>query len=142
MARVELAQLPDLIARYQHRLDAVVKQSAHDVAHIAQTPQPSAKVRGGPPEPGKIPVDSGTLRNSFTSTLMGGTSLTGPESYLLVAGSMKAGDVASFGWTARYARAVEYGVSGRPGAHYMAGAVDQWQPIVRRVVARAIREIG
>ena len=133
MARVELAQLPGLIARYQHRLDAVVKQSAHDVAQIAQTPV----AKGG-----RMPVDTGFLRNSFASSLMGGTALTGPDSYVMVAGAMKAGDVASFGWTAEYAAHVEYGTSRMQGRHYMAGAVDQWQAVVRAAVARALREIA
>lgn len=133
MTTVRLALLPDLIARYQRRLDAVVRQSAHDVAAIAQTPV----AKGG-----RIPVDTGFLRNSFTGSLMGGTAMTGPDAYVLVAGQMKSGDVASFGWTAEYARHVEYGSNGRTGRHFASGACDQWPAIVRGVVARAVKEIG
>lgn len=142
MTTVRFADLPALIRKYQHRMDAVVAQSAHNVAQIAQTPQPSVKVRGGPPEQGKIPVDTGFLRNSFTSTLMGGTSMSGPDSFVLVTGQMKAGDVVQFGWTAEYARHVEFGTSNMKGAHFATNAVDQWPAIVREVVARAVKEIG
>lgn len=142
MTTVRFADLPDLIAKYQHRLDAVVQQSTHDVAQAAQLP----KAKGG-----RLPVVTSFLRNSFSSTLMGGTALTGPDSYVLVAGQMKAGDVASFGWTAEYGRRVNFGFVGedklgrtynQQGAHFLEGAVDQWGAIVRAVVARAVREIG
>ena len=143
MVKVTLAQLPALISAYKHRLDAVVKQSAHDVAAIANRPGPSASERGGaPPVPGRVPVDTGFLRNSFSSSLAGSTSLTGPDSYVMIAGAMKAGDVAHFGWTAEYAPHVNYGARGRSGAHFVEGAVDQWQSIVRKNVARARQEIG
>ena len=133
MVKVTLAQLPALISAYKHRLDAVVKQSAHDVAAEAQKP----RAQGG-----RLPVDTGYLRNSFASSLAGSTSLTGPDSYVMIAGAMKAGDVAHFGWTAEYAPHVNYGARGRSGAHFVEGAVDQWQAIVRRNVARARQEIG
>jgi len=133
MTTVSFADLPGLIRKYQHRVDAVVKQATHDVAKVAQTPV----AKGG-----RMPVDTGFLRNSFTAQLMGGAAMSGPDAYTMIAGAMKAGDVATFGWTAEYARAVEYGANGRPGRHFVAGAVDQWQAIVRDVVARAVKEIG
>ena len=152
MVKVTFAQLPGLISMYKHRLDAVVKQSAHDVAEIANQAGPNAKERGGgPPVQGKVPVDFSFLRNSFVSSLAGSTSLTGPESYVMVAGQMKAGDVANFGWTAEYAARINYGYTGtdslgrkynQTGAHFVEGAVDQWQSIVRKNVARVRKELG
>lgn len=133
MTTVRFADLPDLIVKYQHRLEAVVKQSTMEVVDLAQTPI----AKGG-----RMPVATGYLRNSLISTLTGGTSLSGPDGYILIAGQMKPGDIASFGYSASYARHQEYGTSRMQGRHFVAGAVDQWPAIVRAVVARAIREIG
>lgn len=122
------AQIDAWVAKTQARMDAVIKASAQDVIALAQKPV----AKGG-----NMPVDTGFLRASLQSTLNGTSGLTGPESYVFTAGKMKAGDVASFGWTANYARHVEYGARGRPGRHFVGNAALQWQPIVAANVAKA-----
>lgn len=126
----------------QERMNAVVRGSTQEVARIAQTP----RAKGG-----RLPVDTGFLRNSFQSSLNGSTSLTGGDSYVMVAASMEAGDVAEFGWTAVYARRINYGFTGQDskgrtynqqGAHFLEGAAAEWQNIVRGEVAKAMAAVG
>lgn len=111
-------------------MTAVVRASAQDVMERAQRPV----AKGG-----NMPVDTGTLRNSLQSSLQGSTSLTGGESYIMVAAQMDAGDVATFTWgkPADYARFVEYGTRGRPGRFFMRNAVAGWKQIVAANIARA-----
>lgn len=124
------------------RMDAVVRGSAQEVARIAQTPE----AKGG-----RMVVDTGFLRNSFQSSLNGSTALTGPESYVMVAARMEAGDVAEFGWSAVYGRRVNYGFVGtdskgrtynQQGKHFLEGATMQWPSIVAAEVAKAKAAVG
>lgn len=129
----------------QERMNAVVRGSTQEVARIAQTP----RAKGG-----RMPVDTGTLRNSFMSSLNGSTGLTGPESFVMIAAQMEAGDVAEFGWggaAKEYARRVNYGFSGQDklgrtynqqGAHFLEGATMQWPAIVAAEVAKAKAAVG
>jgi len=133
MARYSMANLGAWALKTKRRRDAVVKASAQDTMAIAQTP----KAKGG-----RMPVLTGNLRGSLSSSLHGGTALTGPESYVMVAGSMEAGDLASFRWGAAYAAAVNNGAQGRAGAHFVDGAVDQWPATVRANVAKAQAAVG
>ena len=96
-------------------------------------------------------VDTGTLRNSFQSSLNGSTALTGPESYEMIAATMEAGDVAEFGWGVAYARRVNSGFTGtdalgrnynQQGAHFLEGATMQWPAIVAAEVAKAKAAVG
>ena len=89
-----------------------------------------------------MPVDTGNLRNSLQSSVAGGASGEGASSYILVAGNMKGGDLATFTWTAEYAAAVNNGNRGRPGAHFVEGAVDEWPAIVRASIAKAKARVG
>ena len=66
----------------------------------------------------------------------------GASSHILVAGNMKGGDLATFTWTAEYAAAVNNGNRGRPGAHFVEGAVDEWPAIVRASIAKAKARVG
>lgn len=140
--QITFADMPKLISMYQQRLDAVVKGSAQEVARRAQLPRSKG---------GRMPVDTGNLRNSFQSSLNGSTALTGPESYVMVAAAMQAGDIAEFGWGAIYGRRVNYGFTGQDskgrtynqqGAHFLEGAAAEWQNIVRGEVAKAMAAVG
>jgi hypothetical protein len=64
----------------------------------------------------------------------------------MVAASMKAGDTATFTYTAAYARRVNSGFTGQDslgrtynqqGAHFVENAVDQWPALVAASVAKA-----
>lgn len=126
----------------QERMNAVVRGSAQEIARIAQTPW----TKGG-----RLPFKDGNLLNSFQSSLNGSTALTGELSYVAVTASMEAGDVAEFGWTAAYAKRLEYGFTGQDslgrtynqqGRHFMSGAMAEWPRVVTEQVAKAKAAVG
>ena len=133
MVKYTFATLDQWTRKTQRRIDAVLKDATQTVISVAQTP----KSKGG-----RLPVDTGNLRNSLQSSIAGGASGEGKESYIMVAGNMKGGDVATFTWTAEYAAAVNNGNRGRPGAHFVEGAVDQWPAVVRASIAKAKARVG
>ena len=121
MTRYTFAELDRWTLKTRQRMNAVVKGATQDVIARAQKP----RAKGG-----RMPVLTGALRGSMISTLYGGTALTGPESYVMVAAQMEAGDVATFEWGAEYAGAVNSGRRGRAGAHFMEAGVDYWPQAV------------
>ena len=127
------ATLDQWTKKPEKRIDAVLKDATQSVIAVAQ----QTKAKGG-----RMPVDTGNLRNSLQSSIAGGASGEGKESYIMVAGNMKGGDVATFTWTAEYAAAVNNGNRGRPGAHFVEGAVDQWPAIVRASIAKAKAKVA
>lgn len=122
------AQIAAFAEKSKAKLELVVKQSAQDVGEIAQTPV----AKGG-----NMPVDTGFLRNSLVAGLNGTTSLIGPDSYVLAIAGAEIGDSIFFGWTANYARPVEYGAQGRAGRFFMLNAAQQWQRIVSQNAEKA-----
>lgn len=121
------AQVGAWAAETRSRTEAVFKSSAQDLLEVAQTP-----VAQG----GNMPVDTGFLRNSLVSGLNGSTSLSGSDSYVLAVAGAKLGDVIEAGWTAKYARFVEYGTSKMQARRFMGQAAAQWQAIVTRNAER------
>lgn len=117
------AQVGRHISAYKSRMDAVFRQSVQDTVREAQTP-----VQSG----GKLPVQTGTLRNSLVSGLNGSTSLTGPESYVLTISQADVSDVVEVGWSASYARHVEFGTSKMTGRGFMRSAAMNWRKHVQR----------
>jgi hypothetical protein len=117
------AQIKAFTDKTNEKLEAVIKQSAQEVFSIAQTP----KAQGG-----RMPVDTGFLRNSLVSELNGATVGKGSDAYTLAIAGADVGDVIFAGWTANYARFMEYGTSRTPGNFYMLSAAQQWQAIVAR----------
>lgn len=128
MTRSFTAQVEAFAELTKAKLELVVKQSAQDVFEIAQRP----KAQGG-----NMPVDTGFLRNSFVSGLNGATSLSGPDAYVASIAGMELGDSVFGGWTAEYARYVEYGTSKMAGSFYALNAAQQWQAIVNTNAAKA-----
>jgi len=133
MVKYTFAQLDQWTKKTEKRIDAVLKDATQSVVAVAQ----QTKAKGG-----RMPVDTGNLRNSLRSSVAGGAMGEGASSYILVAGNMNGGDVATFTWTAEYAAAVNNGNRGRPGAHFVEGAVDQWPAIVRASIAKAKARVG
>ena len=133
MVRYTFAQLDQWTKKTERRIDAVLKDATQSVVAVAQV----TKAKGG-----RMPVDTGNLRNSLISSVAGGASGQGEESYIMAAAGMKGGDLATFTWTAEYAAAVNNGNRGRPGAHFVEGAVDQWPAIVRASIAKAKARVG
>lgn len=137
MANYTVATLTQWSRKSQRRLDAIVAQSTNDTIVRATRIVPG-KSRGGELQRGFVPRDTGVLAASLVSTLYGGTAITQPGgAFNLVVGAMKAGDVATFTWTASYARPVHYGTRGNAGWHWVTEAVVQWRPTVAAVTARA-----
>jgi len=133
MVQYRWSTLDQWTKKTERRIDAVLKDATQTVISVAQTP----KSKGG-----RLPVDTGNLRNSLQSSVAGGAMGEGKESYIMVAAGMKGGDLATFTWTAEYAAAVNNGNRGRPGAHFVEGAVDQWPAIVRASIAKAKARVG
>lgn len=117
------AQIKAFTDRTKEKLETVIKQSAQEVFSIAQTP----KAMGG-----RMPVDTGFLRNSLIAELNGGTVGGGADAYVMAIAGMDLGDTVFAGWTANYARHMEYGTSRVAGNFYMLSAAQQWQAIVAR----------
>jgi len=117
------AQIKAFTTKANEKLEAVIKQSAQEVFSTAQTP----KAMGG-----RMPVDTGFLRNSLIASLNGATVGGGSDAYTLAIAGSEAGDTIFAGWTANYARFMEYGTSRTTGNFYMLGAAQQWQQIVSR----------
>ena len=120
------AQIKAFADKSKEKLEAVVKQSAQEVFSIAQTP----KAQGG-----RMPVDTGFLRNSLIASLNGSTVGGGADAYVLAVAGAELGDTIFAGWSAVYARHMEYGTSRTPGNFYMLSAAQQWQAIVARNAA-------
>jgi len=120
------AQIKAFADRTQEKIEAVVKQSAQEVFSIAQTP----KAQGG-----RMPVDTGFLRNSLIASLNGSTVGGGADAYVLAVAGAELGDTIFAGWTASYARFMEYGTSKTPANFFMLSAAQQWQAIVARNAA-------
>ena len=110
----------------REKVEVVFKQSAQDVFEAAQRP----KAQGG-----NMPVDTGFLRNTFVAEYNGFS--TGPDAYVMQIAEMELGDALVGGWTAQYARHVEYGTSRMAGSFFALRAAQQWQSIVARNAERA-----
>lgn len=123
------AQIPDAIAKYQRRIDYTLQYAVDKLIEAAQLP----KAKGG-----RMPVDTGTLRRSLLSELNGVSGAVSADSYAFIAGAMRGGDFARFRWTAEYAFVVNNGRQGRPGAHFVEWAADQWQQFVNEGAQAAI----
>lgn len=117
------AQIKAFADKSKEKMEAVVKQSAQEVFNIAQTP----KAQGG-----RMPVDTGFLRNSLVASLNGSTVGGGADAYVLAVAGAEIGDTIFAGWTANYARFMEYGTSRTAANYFMLSAAQQWQAIVAR----------
>lgn len=109
-------------------VELIFKASAQDVFEVAQTP----KALGG-----NMPVDTGFLRNSLQTSLNGQGGTKGPDSYVLAIAGAKLGDAVAGGWTAKYARHVEYDTSRMAGSFFALRAAQQWQAIVSKNAEKA-----
>lgn len=136
MAQTFTAQMNAFRDKTKAQMRAVLSASVQDVVSAAQLP-----VAQG----GRMPVDTGFLRNSLVSELNGAQVAQGAGSYTLAAASMEPGDVARFGWTAEYALRIENGFVGQDalgrnfnqqGRHFVEGASAQWPAIVTANVGK------
>ena len=137
MVQYTFATLDAWTKKTERRIDAVLKDATQSAVAVAQV----SRDKGG-----RMPVITNKLRGSLQSSIAGGASGEGEKSHILVAPLMKGGDLATFTWTAEYARRVNNGFTGpdslgrtynQAGAHFVEGAVDQWPAIVRASIAKA-----
>ena len=145
MVNYTFATLDQWTKKTEKRIDAVLKDSTQTLIRTAQTSDDKG---------GRMPVITNNLRNSLQSSIAGGASGEGEESHIMVADSMKGGDLATFTWgnsESPYARRVNNGFTGadslgrnysQVGAHFVEGAVDQWPAIVRASIAKAKARVG
>lgn len=79
-----------------------------------------------------MPVDTGFLRGSLVAQLNGASVGGGSDAYVLAVSGLELGGTVFAGWSANYARHMEYGTSKTTGNFYMLGAAQEWQSIVAR----------
>lgn len=123
------AQVAVWLVRAEAEVERVVKTAALDVVEEMQRP-----VQEG----GNLPVDTGTLRNSLTTT-SGESTATGAEGYREVIAAAELGEDITGIYTAPYARIVHDGTSKRPPRPWVELAAMRWSTIVAAAVAKVRR---
>lgn len=130
MARDFASVVGSWVAESKVRMVAVQKESAQEVITRAQRP-----VAQG----GSMPVVTANLRNSLIVAINGMKKGEGPDSHINAIPMMRAGDELFIGWTAEYARRMEYGFDGvdslgrryrQQGYGFLRLAVQHWPRIV------------
>lgn len=117
--------------RFRKRLRAVAKESVQQTVNRANTPQAQG---------GRMPVDTGFLRSSINGEI--GRMPTGPSEGMgplsgsgftasLIRWNPETGEAFFAGWTAKYARFMEY----RYG--FVRGSTELWDQTVAREAQRA-----
>jgi len=129
MANVTINQW---VAQSQARLEAVWKTAAQDIAREVQTPRSKN---------GKLPLDTGYLRNSFSADVNKTPSGNGNSAYTsgpisIVINRAKIGDTVVFGWSANYAVYVEARFS------FLRSAAQNWQQIVNKAAQKVKTRVG
>lgn len=139
MATYDAANLDEWVKKCERRLHAVAKQAAQSVLEEASEAGPSV-ARPSAFGTGKMPIDTGFLRQSLKVSLSGmpsgepqgvkGKEYPAPDFSLQLSG-VPAGSSFFAGWTAVYARKMErrYG--------FMRSAAQGWQQRVNDAVAEA-----
>lgn len=117
------AQLKDFESFSERKLRQIHQQAAQKVVEAAQT----TVARGG-----RMPVDTGNLRNSLVSGLNGSFGQPSEVSYVLTIANFDLGDVAQFAWSAEYAlpRHFKGPDFGQGGGMWVDYAAAQWQQSV------------
>lgn len=138
MAGSFAAQVAAFQEKCERRGLAIFRESTQRVAQRAGVPE----ARGG-----KMPVDTGNLRNSVagSTTGMPAVGAQPPELVLL---TVRLGDTVWVGWTAAYAMRMEYGFQGadslgreysQAGRGFLRAQIQMWDSIVSDVTAEVRR---
>ena len=136
------AQLRGIEKKNAAKLTAIMRQSAQEVANAASTPQPSVKQTGGSFEIGKVPVDTGVLRNSQVTSINGGGAAQGPNAAPSVIGIAQLGSIINVRWTAEYARAIDKGTARIRARLFVTYHTERWAAIVGRIAGRLASRTG
>lgn len=122
------AQVKFWTDKAERQAEAIFQQSANDVLAEAQRPVG---------EGGQMPVDTGFLRRSLVTEVVGGGRAEGADGYAFVITGAELGDVIEATWTANYARFVHDGARGRAPRPWITLAAMDWERIVNANAARA-----
>lgn len=132
------AQVQAFADKAKARSLAIFRESAQRVAEEAGRPEAQG---------GRMPVDTGFLMNSVVGSTSGmPTAASEPVPIALLQTAI--GGSVWIGWTAAYARRMEYGFVGadslgreymQPGKAFLRGAVQNWQNIVNDVTTELQR---
>ncbi len=123
------------------RQEAIFRESAEALMEQANTPEG----RGG-----KMPVDTGFLRNSSVASKDGPGTPDSSDPALVFA-ALQLGETVWAGWTAAYAMRMEHGFSGKDslgrqyeqaGKGFMRAAAQNWDFIVNEVTAKVKARIA
>lgn len=114
----------------------VVLDATQATAETMTERQASVKETGGAFEVGKVPVDTGVLIGSVIVEVGGsqtgqGTTGAAPDFSAAIVGA-ELGEPITIGFTAEYARPVEYGTGNMAGRFFVRGAVQEWESTVAR----------
>lgn len=123
-------QISDFVSKSKARTKAVIEESAKEVVTRAQRPAA---------EGGSMPVVTANLRNSLVVAISGNLVGKGGDSHITALARYKLGDEIFIGWTAAYARRMEYGfddvdklgrVYRQQGYGFLRKAAQKWPSIV------------
>ena len=129
MAKVTIDQW---VAKSQARLEAVWKTAAQDIAKEVQTP----RAKGG-----RLPLDTGYLRNSFSADINATPGGNGNSPYSagpigIVVSRAKIGVRVVFGWSAQYSVYMEARFS------FLRSAAQNWPQIVTKASQKVKTRVG
>jgi hypothetical protein len=136
MTKTFAASIAGFSDKVQRRATLVLRSAAQDVASQAQT------VKGAG---GRMPIDTGNLRASFTS-ILNGSALTGEDSYVATLGNAELGDHLRFEWRTDYAARMEFGFVGtdsrgrnfnQSGNLFASTAIANWANLVDKYARQA-----
>lgn len=122
----------DWVKRQELAMEAVVKEAAQDLAEDVTTP----RAKGG-----RLPVDTGFLRNSIAAAVNSIPSGEPSDVFdmqptILAINKVKAGDRLVIGFTAEYARAMEFKY------FFVRSAAQNWPTHVTNATKRVEKAIG
>lgn len=138
---------------FQQRIRRFVEKTKRKERMIVQESAKELAIRMQRPvaQGGSMPVVDGNLRNSFLVAINGTKVKEGGEAHMTALALYKNGDEIFMGWTAEYARRMEYGFDdvdslgrayNQQGYGFVRLAVQQWDSIVKanaRSIDRIIR---
>jgi hypothetical protein len=135
MTKTFAADISKWSEKVQRRAKFVFRAAAQEVASEAQTVKGSG---------GRMPIDTGNLRGSFTS--IGKGQATGPVSYAAIIAGADIGDTLRFEWRTAYAARMEFGLVGtdalgrnynQAGNLFASTAIAKWAQHVDRFALQA-----
>ena len=113
----------------------VLKGSASDAVELMSR-RAAGTSRGGSHKKGFVPVDTGELVNSLSTSVNGAGIGAGAVGYGAFIGSLEWGDSVEAVFTAEHARYKEYGHGSSPGWFFVRGTVQKWPAIVAQNAAQ------